>query len=437
MSTALVSQSMLIPGLSHPMKTETKNATCPHSCGRSAAALACRAACTVSTHCRERGKSRSHRVLGRHGRPAQVRRHHLSTETKNATCPHSCGRTAAAPACRATCTVLTYCQERGKSRSHRVLGGHGRPAQVRRHHLSTETKNATCPHSCGRSAAALACRAACTVSTHCRERGKSRGHRVLGRHCRPAQVRRHHLSTDTKNATCPQSCGRSAATLACGAPCTVSTHCRERGRSRSHRVLGRHGRPTQFRRHHMSTETKNATCPHSCGRSAATLAGRGACTVSTHCRERGKSRSHRVLGRHGRPAQVRRHHMSTEIKNATCPHSCGRSAATLACGAALTVSTHRQKRGKSRSHRVLGRHGRPAQVRRHHLSTETKNATCPHSCGRSAATLACGEARTVSTHCRERGKSRTHRVLGRHGRPAQVRRHHLSTETKNATCPHS
>jgi len=156
----------------------------------------------------------------------------------------------------------------------RVLGRHGRPAQVRRHHLSTKTKNTTCPHSCGRSAAALACRAACTVSTHCRKRGRSRSHRVLGRHGRPAQVRRHHLSTETKNATCPHSCCRSAAALACRAACTVWTHCRERGRSRSHRILGRHGRPAQVRRHHLSTETKNATCPHSCGRSAAALAGR-------------------------------------------------------------------------------------------------------------------------------------------------------------------
>jgi len=93
----------------------------------------------------------------------------------------------------------------------------------------------------------------------------------LGRHSRPAQVRRHHLSTETKNATHQPSCGRSAATLACRAACTVSTHCRERGKSRSHRVLGRHGRPAQVRRHHLSTETKNATRQHSCGRSAAAL----------------------------------------------------------------------------------------------------------------------------------------------------------------------
>ena len=104
-----------------------------------------------------------------------------------------------------------------KSRRHRVLGRHGCPAHVRRHHVSTETKNETCPHSCGRSGAALACRAACTESAHCRERGKSRGNRVLVRHGRPAQVRRHHLSTETKNATCPPSCVRSGAALACRA----------------------------------------------------------------------------------------------------------------------------------------------------------------------------------------------------------------------------
>ena len=156
---ALVSQRKHIPELPHPMKTKTKNATCPHSCGRSGAALACRAACTVSTHCRERGKSRSHRVLGRFGRLALVRRHHLCTETKNATWSHSCGGSDASLACRAACTVSTNCREHEKSRSHRVLGRHGRPAQVRRHHLSTETKNATCPHSCVRSGAFLACRA--------------------------------------------------------------------------------------------------------------------------------------------------------------------------------------------------------------------------------------------------------------------------------------
>jgi len=205
-STALVSQRELIPGLSHPIKTETKNATCPPSCGCSAAALAFRGNCIMSTHCHERGELRSHRVLGRHGRPAQVRRHHLSTETKNVTYPNSCGRSSAAIACGAACTVSTHCRERGESRSYRVLGRHNRPAQVRRHHLSTETKNATCPHSCGRSVSARAHDAAFNVSTHGRECRESRSHRVLGRHGRPAQVRRHHLSTETKNATCPHSC---------------------------------------------------------------------------------------------------------------------------------------------------------------------------------------------------------------------------------------
>jgi len=134
-----------------------------------------------------------------------------------------------------------------KSATSSTVQHHGRPAQVRRHHLSTETKHATCPRSCGRSSAALAFREACTVSLHCRERGKSRSHRVLGRPGRPAQVRRHHLSTETKNATCPHSCGRPAAKLACGAACPVSTLCRERGKSRSHRVLGRHGRLSRVR----------------------------------------------------------------------------------------------------------------------------------------------------------------------------------------------